>query len=121
MYVVSTTCFVQLFVCLFCLFVCFTCFTLLVDLVQKNVKEREISFDEVRKFAREKKALSMECSAKSGYNVNEMFESVISEYIKRYGISNQDNSQMNNDTNKNSKKSVKLDKGKSPNKKGGCC
>ena len=97
-----------------------------MDLVTKKIKEREISFDEVTKFAREKKALSMECSAKTGYNVNEMFESVIREYIKRNAIVNQNigNNNNNNDkkNSKKSSKSVKLDKkGKSPKKKGGGC
>ena len=105
-----------------CYLFAFYCWT--VDLVTKKIKEREISFDEVTKFAREKKALSMECSAKTGYNVNEMFESVIREYIKRNAIVNQDIGNNNNDkkNGKKSSKSVKLDKkGKSPKKKGGGC
>eukprot|EP00483_Globobulimina_turgida_P002739 UN02744 len=52
------------------------------DIVDKHPNKRQISFDEVQKFARDKGCLCMEGSALSGKNVSEMFESVIRKYVE---------------------------------------
>jgi len=56
-----------------------------LDLVEQEKKRRAIGFETVEKFAREKKALAIEGSAMTGYNVANMFQKVIEEYIARNG------------------------------------
>ena len=53
--------------------------------MDKHPNKRQISFDEVQKFSRDKHCLCMEGSALSGKNVNEMFESVIRKYVEKNG------------------------------------
>jgi len=78
------------------------------DIVEKQPNKRQISFDEVQKFARDKGCLCMEGSAISGKNVNEMFESVIRKYVQNSdeigGGHNTGNDTVNLDANKNKKK-----------------
>ena len=53
--------------------------------MDKHPNKRQISFDEVQKFARDKGCLCMEGSALSGKNVSEMFEGVIRKYVEKNG------------------------------------
>eukprot|EP01083_Nonionella_stella_P006983 20217_1 len=85
------------------------------DIVDKHPNKRQISFDEVQKFARDKGCLCMEGSALSGKNVNDMFESVIRKYVES-------ELQTNGSNDNNASNNIKLDpaKVKSP-KKSLCC
>ena len=85
--------------------------------MQNNANKRQISFDEVQKFAKDKGCLSMEGSALSGKNVNEMFEQVIRKYVE----SNGDLAGGDSNGNKSKQENVKLDKAKETPQKKGCC
>eukprot|EP00485_Elphidium_margaritaceum_P021226 CAMPEP_0202720676 /NCGR_PEP_ID=MMETSP1385-20130828/142254_1 /ASSEMBLY_ACC=CAM_ASM_000861 /TAXON_ID=933848 /ORGANISM="Elphidium margaritaceum" /LENGTH=168 /DNA_ID=CAMNT_0049384521 /DNA_START=111 /DNA_END=617 /DNA_ORIENTATION=- len=89
-----------------------------LDIVDTNASKRQISFNEVQQFAKERGCLCMEGSALSGKNVNEMFESVIRKYVE----SQQHNSSRTNNHQTSPKKTVRLEKNKdvSPKKKL-CC
>ena len=84
--------------------------------MDKQPNKRQISFDEVQKYSRDKGCLCMEGSALSGKNVNEMFESVIRKYAENSNeiVGGQSNK-------KAAKESVKLDAKKGQKKKSSCC
>ena len=94
------------------------------DIVDKHPNKRQISFDEVQKFARDKGCLCMEGSALSGKNVSEMFEGVIRKYVEKNGDlgGGGGGSSGNSSSDKSTNNSVKLDqqKGDTPKKKL-CC
>ena len=48
-----------------------------VDLVEKNTKRREVSFEEARQFAEENKLLICETSALTNYKVSQAFEDLL--------------------------------------------
>ena len=88
--------------------------------MDKHPNKRQISFDEVQKYARDKHCLCMEGSALSGKNVNEMFESVIRKYIEKNGDIG---GSAIGTTNKSNHNTVKLDHKKESHtpKKKLCC
>lgn len=57
-----------------------------VDLVEKNSKKREVSFEEGKKFAEDNGLFFIEASALSSYKLNEAFEDLMQEV---YNISRQ--------------------------------
>ncbi len=60
-----------------------------VDLVDKNNKRREVSFEEGKKFAEDNKLMFFETSAMSSYKVNDSFEDLLQEiYNERRKVTN---------------------------------
>ena len=58
--------------------------------MEKQPNKRQISFDEVQKFARDRGCLCMEGSALSGKNVNEMFEAVVRKHAENLQAMDED-------------------------------
>ena len=48
-----------------------------LDLVEKNNKKREVSYEEAKYFSEENKLLFIETSALTNYKVNEAFEDLL--------------------------------------------
>lgn len=84
-----------------------------MDLVENNPNYRQISFDEVREFSKNRKCLCMETSAMRGINVSEMFETIIRCVIQTWNE--------NNINRKRKKSDPILKKRKNPNKRNACC
>ena len=60
-----------------------------VDLVDRNNRKREVSYEEGKKFAEDNKLMFFETSAMSSYKVNESFEDLLQEiYNERRKVTN---------------------------------
>ena len=57
-----------------------------IDLVEKNAKKREVTFEEGKKFAEENNLFFVEASALSSFKLNEAFEDLLQEI---YNVSRQ--------------------------------
>jgi GTPase SAR1 family protein len=59
------------------------------DLIEKNNRKREVTYEEAKAFAEENKLLFYETSALSSYKVNECFEDLLQEiYNERRKVTN---------------------------------
>lgn len=68
-----------------------------VDLVDKNNKKREVSFDEARTFSDENNLMFFETSAFSSHKINEAFEDLLQEvYNQRRKVTNKQKQVYNN-------------------------
>lgn len=68
-----------------------------VDLVDRNNKKREVSYEEAKAFADQNKLLFYEASALSSYKVNECFEDLLQEiYNERRKVTNKQKMIYNN-------------------------
>ena len=60
-----------------------------VDLVDRNNRKRELTFEEGKKFAEDNKLLFFETSAMSSFKVNDSFEDLLQDiYNERRKVSN---------------------------------
>ncbi len=68
-----------------------------VDLVDRNNKKREVSYEEAKMFAEENKLMFYEASALSNFKVNECFEDLLQEiYNERRKVTNKQKTVYNN-------------------------
>jgi len=59
------------------------------DIIERNNRKREVTYEEARTFAEENKLLFYETSALSSYRVNECFEDLLQEiYNERRKVTN---------------------------------
>lgn len=59
------------------------------DLIEKNNRKREVTYEEAKAYAEENKLLFYETSALSSYKVNECFEDLLQEiYNERRKVTN---------------------------------
>jgi GTPase SAR1 family protein len=68
-----------------------------VDLVDRNNRKREVSYEDGKAFAEENKLLFYETSALSSFKVNECFEDLLQEiYNERRKVTNKEKQVLNN-------------------------
>jgi GTPase SAR1 family protein len=68
-----------------------------VDLVDRNNRKREVTYEEAKTFADENKLMFYETSALSSFKVNECFEDLLQEiYNERRKVTNREKQILNN-------------------------